>query len=163
MNCRECESNLSPYVLDEAPEEVRSACAAHLQTCAACRDILAQYMSIVETISNEAEAVPSASESAALAMALAQVRLGSPAVRPVAAPAPQGLFAFLLASAAAFVMVAAVLALQTFGRINILALLGSVNPAALALAFVIIVFVTSFVPIAVTARRRPLNGMTFMG
>jgi len=163
MNCRECESKLAGYVLDDAPEEVRSACAAHLRTCASCRETLAQYMSIVEAISSEAEAAPSASESAALALALAQVKLESAVAHPVAAPVPQGFLGFVLASAAAFVLVATVLALQTLGVIDIPAFARSFNPAALALTFVIIVFVTSFVPIAVTACRRPLNGMTFMG
>ena len=163
MNCRECESKLAGYVLDDPSEEVRSACAAHLQTCAACREALAQYVSIVETISCEAEAAPSASESASLAMALAQVKLESAVAQPVSAQVPQGFLGFVLASAAVFVLLAVVLALQTLGAIDIIAFVRSFNPAALALTFVIIVFVTSFVPIAVTARRRPLNGMTFMG
>ena len=67
----------------------------------------------------------------------------------------------LLIGVSAFALVATVLALQTFGVMDILAVVTSVGPLVIALTLVVVVFVTSFVPIAVTARRRPLNGMTF--
>jgi hypothetical protein len=54
-----------------------------------------------------------------------------------------------------------VVGLQVFGRIDLISAVQSVNPLRLAMAGFVAVFVTSFIPILVTARRRPLIGLTF--
>ena len=161
MDCKECELNLVDYVAGDLSEELASVCRSHLQTCASCRQSLAQYASVVEAIAGEPEALPSASESAALAAALDCVRPRIASPRPATAESPQGFAAFLLSSFAVFVLMIAALVAQAFGVIDVVSVAGSVGPARIALAWVIIVFVTSFIPIVVTARRRPLNGLTF--
>ncbi len=160
MDCRECESMLVEYAMGELAEDAAPDCRAHLETCPACRRELEDYRRLIGVIADEPVAVPSEAESAALALALDRVRpCPSPATR-VADPGLQGLPAFAAACAAMFVIVAAILGLHTFGAVSFAAV-GVIGWRAIAVTVTVIVFVTSFVPIAVTARRRPLNGMTF--
>ena len=160
MDCRDCELILVEYAMGELAQDTASDCRAHLETCPACRRELEDYRRLIGAIADEPVAVPSEAESAALAMALDRVRpCPSPAPR-VADPGLQGLPAFAAACAAAFVIVAGILALHTFGAVSFAAA-GAIGWGTIAVTATVIVFVTSFVPIAVTARRRPLNGMTF--
>jgi hypothetical protein len=185
MDCKECESILEAYALGELPENpvmlseakhldagARSftalrmtspACHAHLEACPKCREALEACVRIMDAIACQPVPVPSESESAALAEALAGVELCPPVERKVIEPVPQGFPAFLLASVLAFVAVATALALQMYGVVSVGSLVGRIGLPWIALMIVVTVFVTSFIPIAVTAHRRPLNGMTFRG
>ena len=118
-----------------------------------------EYQPEIDAIKGPPMLTPTASESVALSKALAEI---APALaRTPERVKPEGLRGFVLASIAAFALVATMLALQTFGVVSIRSVVTSLGPLVIALALVVVVFVTSFVPIAVTARRRPLNGMTF--
>jgi anti-sigma factor RsiW len=161
MDCRECESQLIALAVGELSEEAASQCRAHLDACPECREALAEYAGLIHAIADEPEVVPSVSESAELAAALERVQVRRAEAPKVSAPRPQGFFAFALASVVAFVLVAAALSLQVRGMIDIMAVITGRGALAAVLALTVVVFVTSFVPIAVTARRRPLNGMTF--
>ena len=161
MECRQCEKMLAPYLLGELDAGKVEALEAHLAACSSCRQEVEAYKMVVGCITGAPSLSPSPDESTALASALAQVRLPQPASRQVDLRPAKELLAFALASVAVFVLVAVVLGLQTFGYIDILWRLNSINPFRIALVAVIAVFVTSFIPIWVTARRRPLNGLTF--
>ena len=160
MNCRECESALVGYAAGELAEDAASDCRAHLETCPACRKALEEYRGLIGAIADEPLAIPTKAESAALAMALDRVRPCPSPAPAYADPALQGLPAFAAACAVAFILVATILALHAFGAVSFAAA-GAIGWRAIAVTVTVIVFVTSFVPIAVTARRRPLNGMTF--
>ena len=161
MDCRECESILEAYALGELTESEQLACRAHVETCSACRQALQAYTCVLNAITAEPLPTPSQTESAALAEALAHVELCPRTDRRGLESVPRGFPGFVLASVLTFVVIATVLALQRFGVVSIVALAGSIGLQWLALMAVVIVFVTSFIPIAVTAHRRPLNGMTF--
>ena len=163
MDCRECEAILEAYVLGELTDGEGSACRAHVEACPACRQALEAYARVLDAIAAEPVATPSAAESAALAQALAQIDLCPQAEQRSTEPMPRGFPGFVLASVLAFVAIATVLALQRFGVVSIASLADSIGLRWIALTIVVIVFVTSFIPIAVTAHRRPLNGMTFRG
>ena len=74
---------------------------------------------------------------------------------------PNELFGFAVVTALTFAFLVIVLGLQLLGRINIMWMIGPLNVPRVAVTAVAILVVTSFVPILVTARRRPLNGLTF--
>jgi len=159
VDCRECGARLVSYVLGDLTEDMARACQAHLDRCANCRETVASFDNLISAIASEPETMPSAFESAALAAALAQFHVHRSAV----APALQEFSGFVLASVAAFAVVATVVALQSLGVVSVVSVVTAVGPAALALTVVAVIFISSFLPIAVTARRRPLNGMTFKG
>ena len=161
MDCRQLECKLVELALDELTQEESAQCRAHVLTCEGCAEALAEYEAVASELVGEPMASPSASESAALASALAKVQLGrAPAPRPVN-PLPQGFGEFVAASLAVFGLVTALLVLQIRGAIDFRAILAGVGAFKALGAATVIVIVTSFVPIAITARRRPLNGMTF--
>lgn len=161
MKCRECERILTAYALGELAEGPASECRAHLERCAGCRETLASYEAIVRSVAAEPRVTVTASESAAMARALGQVPLRRRPVRAAPAPSVYGLLGFSLASVIVFALIAAMLGLQVLGKIDILSLAGPLSMARIALTMVIVVLVTSFLPIVVTAQRRPLNGLTF--
>ena len=161
MNCTECESILAEYALGELADDDAALCRAHIEACPACREALAAYECVVGAIANDPVACPNQAESAALAKALDRVdACRTPARRP-AEPALQGLPAFLAACVAAFLVVAGVAVVLAFRVTSIPVPVGVAGWAGVGVAVTVVVFLTSFVPIAVTARRRPLNGMTF--
>lgn len=163
MNCRDYEHRMIAHVLGELAEDVASGCRAHIETCARCRAVYESYACLVGAIITEPETCPTASESAALAEALANVELCPRVERRMVESVPQGFPGFVLASVLAFLVIVTGLGLQRFGVIDVLAAVRGVGLQWVALAAVVVVFVTSFIPIAVTAKRRPLNGMTFRG
>ena len=161
MDCKKCESILIEYIMNELSEDERSRYESHLQECADCREALAAQKALINIVAGVPLLTPSASESASLASALANVSL-QPQVQISSAPEPvSGLAGLIFASAAAFIAIVTLLALQVLGYIDIASLpssLGYVRSLAIA---IMVIIVTSFVPIAVTAYRRPLNGLTF--
>lgn len=161
MDCLRCESIIIDYITGELPSEESSDCAAHLADCPECRELLAEYSQLVGLISTDSEVIPTAAESVLLASALSTVKLPQPELERRPETVAKGLPGFLAASVFAFVAVALLLGLQMVGKTSIWSLARSVNPLAAMVVVVIVMFVTSFLPIAVTARRRPLNGMTF--
>lgn len=161
MSCGDYELILSEYALGEMDDDAERACRKHLERCAECRAALAEYAVLVAAVGAAPVVAPTLDESAALAMALSTVRLGGLPAKPRTQQASAGLTGLMAASLAAFIAVATVLALQVFGTVDVVSAVMSIGPLRLALTAVVAVFVTTFVPIAVTARRRPLNGLTF--
>jgi anti-sigma factor RsiW len=161
MDCRELEPLLIALALGEQTQEESARCREHIEECPDCAKALARYQELAGMLVAEPMASPTASESAALASALAGVELRRRGAPRAANSVPQGFGEFVAASLAAFVLVTALLALQIRGAIDIGAALASAGALRVLGAVTLIVIITSFVPIAVTAHRRPLNGMTF--
>lgn len=167
MTCEQYESSIIAYAAGELNESDAAACQTHIQTCAHCRALQESYACVVDSIVREPAPVPTLSESEALSRALASeagICFGAkspPKHIPAHEPLPQGLPAMIWASLLAFATVASVLALHVMGCFSFTATARAIGPAPIALAVVVTIFVTSFLPIAVAARRRPLNGMTF--
>ena len=161
MECKNCEEMLTAYACGDLAAEEAAAVERHVGECTGCRETLEGCRAVIGSIADESIISPTAAESAALAGALARVRLGRQPSREMMAVPAKGLLGFALATLAAFVLIALVLGLQAFGHVDIVWMIGSVNPIWIAAAAVLVVFVTSFIPIWVTARRRPLNGLTF--
>ena len=161
MTCEQYESSIIAYAAGELNEFDAAACQTHIETCAHCRALHEGYACVVDSIVREPAPVPTLSESEALSRALAQVQSVGQTTTPAREPIPQGLPAMIWASLLAFATVAGVLALHAAGCFSFVATARAIGPAPIALAVVVTIFVTSFLPIAVAARRRPLNGMTF--
>ena len=161
MDCSKFESILIEYILNELSEDERLICESHLLECAGCREALETQNALIGIVADEPLLAPSASESASLSAALSKVSL-QPQVQMSSSPEPDsGLAGLIFASAAAFIAIVTLLVLQVLGYINIASLPSSFGYVrSLAIAIMVII-VTSFVPIAVTAHRRPLNGLTF--
>lgn len=161
MDCRECLQLIEAYTLGDLPDDASCECRAHLETCESCHEELAVCRLLVNSISDEPMLSVSASESRSMSRALKRI----PACRPVAQKPSLGsvfeLVGFALASIVVFMVIATVLGLQAAGRIDINSALGAARPFVVVLMVIVVVIVTSFLPIAITARRRPLNGMTF--
>ena len=158
MDCKRFEPILTPYLVGDLSEQEAAACSEHLSRCAACREILEGYGRLIGSLTSEPMMQPSGSESAALARALADAGACHPAYRPTPTANANQLLGFLLASIAVFAVIATVLALHVLGVVDFRS---AVGPAWIVSTWVIVVFVTSFLPIVVTSRRRPLNGLTF--
>ncbi len=161
MNCERCEQMLAAYVTgDLAPHEVEGV-EHHVESCGACSCSLQEYRALINLIGEEPTLSPTLSESRELSKALA----AAPACRPAPARiSPRAVYEFLgfaFASLVVFAAMAFVLALQLTGRIDVVAITSPLGSARLVAVAVTVIFVTSFVPILVTAKRRPLNGMTF--
>jgi anti-sigma factor RsiW len=156
MNCEQRESTIVAYVSGELNESEVAACLAHIDACAHCRAIYESCVCVIDAIARDPMPVPTRAESEALSRALAGLQR-----TPSREPLPQGLGALMWASLLAFAAVATVLALHVAGYFSLAATVRTIGPAPIALAAVITLIVTSFLPIAVAARRRPLNGMTF--
>ncbi|GEM_PF-4086768 len=161
MNCERCEQMLAAYVTgDLAPHEIE-AVECHTNRCERCSCVLEEYRMLAGLIGSEPTISPTLSESRELTKALAALPIAGPARARISPRTVYGFLGFAFASVFVFAAMVPILALQLTGRIDIFALtspLGSMRLVAVAAA---IIFVTSFVPILVTARRRPLNGMTF--
>lgn len=158
MSCERYEPSIVAYHLGELAAGDSAELFAHIETCERCRAAYEGYAGLVHAIEREFEISPTLCESESLSRALNQVVLRT---KPASEHLPQGLPALIWASLAAFLVVASVLALQVLGCFSLANVIRAVGPAPIALVVVITVFVTSFLPIAVAARRRPLNGMTF--
>jgi len=161
MLCKECQSALIAYISGDLSEEAASACRAHLSGCERCRRVLECYKAIIGAMVEEPQLKPSASEAAAMACALARVPMRQQASRQLTPRSAYEFLAFALASAAMFAILAILLALQMFGRIDLISLPRPLGLLRVVGIVIVVIFVTSFLPIVVTARRRPLNGTTF--
>ncbi|MCE5314202.1 MAG: hypothetical protein ABFD49_00920 [Armatimonadota bacterium] len=161
MNCEHCEPSIIEYVLDELNECESADILAHIETCAYCRSLCESYACLVDTIACEPESHPTSAQSESLSRALARIDLPVKQTMPVGQPVAQGLLAMILGSMLAFVLIATVLTLQVLGSIDIVGAIWSHGPAPTIVFVAIAIFVTSFLPIAMTSKRRPLNGMTF--
>ncbi len=161
MDCERYAQMLAGYASGDSTADEAEPVERHLSGCSTCRQTLEGYRAVIGLIADEPIVSATVSESAAMASALARVSLGHQLSREMMAVPAKGLPGFTLATLAAFVLIALVLGLQIVGHIDILWLISFVNPVWIAVAAVFIVFVSSFIPIWVTARRRPLNGLTF--
>ena len=161
MNCNQFESVVIDYASGDLRHEQVRECRAHLDTCPACRELSQAYERVVHQICAETPVTPTEAESRALGDALAKSRPPRAAAPQRAFRAAEGFVGFLAASVAVFAVVAVTLGLHAFGTINLLELCREIGFPVIAAVATVVVFVTSFIPIAVTARRRPLNGMTF--
>ena len=161
MNCERCEQMLAAYVTGDLATHEVEAVEHHIDRCDDCSAALEEYRALVSLIGDAPTLRPTLSESRALTRALAAVPICRPALERIS---PRRVYAFLgfaFASVIVFAAMVSVLALQLTGRIDVLAITSPLGRMRLVAIAVAIIFVTSFVPILVTARRRPLNGMTF--
>jgi hypothetical protein len=125
-----------------------------------CRSEYESYKELISVVADEPVITPSASERESLNLALASVKLPQP-VCPSEDRTAQGFLGFLLASIFAFIAIAGLLVTQKVSLNNLIA---SADPISVVKGFStlgVVVFTTSFLPIVITARRRPLNGLTF--
>lgn len=161
MECRECESVLIDYLFGELDGAELSECRKHLDSCPRCRESAKAYGCIADRIMDEPTSVPTTSEAASLAKALSAVSMVAAfAPRPASRP-PQGLLGFVLASVLAFLAIAVTAGLQAFGHIDLMSVAESIGAPRLALAATIVIFVTSFIPVVVATRRRPVDELNF--
>lgn len=161
MNCDRCEQMLTAYVTgDLAPHEVE-AVEHHIARCDDCSMALEEYRLLIGLIGDAPSLSPTLSESRELTKVLATIPACRPAPARVSRREVFGLLSFAFASLMVFAAMVSVLALQLTGRIDIVAITSPLGSMRLVAVVVTVIFVTSFVPILVTAKRRPLNGMTF--
>jgi anti-sigma factor RsiW len=161
MNCERCEQMLAAYVTGDLAPHEEEAVEHHIARCGDCSAALNEYRALVSLIGDAPTLRPTLAESRALTMALAAAPICRPTREWVS---PRRVYAFLgfaFASLVVFAVIVSVLALQLTGRIDILAITSPLGSARLVAILVTVIFITSFVPILVTAKRRPLNGMTF--
>ena len=153
MECRQCEESLMGYACGDLPSlEIE----LHLMDCAKCRKALESYRAAMKLLADQPILSPSKSESAQLARALDRAAVqGRVSIRP------NEVLGFAVATALTFAFLVIVLGLQLLGRINIMWMIGPLNVPRVAVTAGAILIVTSFIPILVTAKRRPLNGLTF--
>lgn len=156
MSCQDYEELILDYALGDLDADAARRCAAHIAACPACREVYESYRILAGAIADEPDILPTRAESEAMARALANA---CPA--KARQPIPQGLPAMIWASILTFVLIVSTLALQVFGCVSLAGIARSIGPAPIAAAIVAIIFITSFVPIAAMAKRKPLNGMTF--
>ncbi|MCE5322215.1 zf-HC2 domain-containing protein [bacterium] len=161
MICEKYEPKIVAYVLGELAEAEAEQCHAHIEACEHCRSIYEKYACLVDEISRDAEPIPTLAESESLSQALAQIPLHQQQTRPDAQPYSKGLPALIFGSLVVFCAIAVVLSLQVLGHFNLAAAIWSIGPAPITVFILVAIFVTSFLPIAVASKRRPLNGMTF--
>lgn len=158
MNCRECENLLAAYVSDDLNEELSTACSLHLDECVSCRESMKLYACFLTSISESPMIIPTETESINLSKSLKDVKLPAP-VQPHLTWRQQlehiALVVMCIVSFAAVTMIT--WAIRS-GQIPVSMI---TNPAVLLPVIIIIVFIISFLPIAITARRKPLNGATF--
>lgn len=161
MDCRECQNLLAAYVAGDLPADRSAMCDEHLASCPDCRAELACYRRVTDALAGAPALQPSIEESAALARALDEAVPAPAAVQRAQFEAATGSAAFTVASVAAFFVVALTLGAQSLGLLDLARL---ASPVVLLTAMggaAVVLVVTTLVPIAVTAKRRPLNGMTF--
>lgn len=156
--CEKYEPKIIAYVLGELAEAEAKQCRAHIESCEHCRNIYELYVSLVDDISHDSEQVPTSCEFQSLSQALANIPLHQQHAGP---DTPKGLPALVFGSLVAFVAIAAIISLQVLGHFNLVAAIRSVGFAPIICVVLIGIFITSFLPIAVASKRRPLNGMTF--
>lgn len=70
MRCEEYESSIVAYTLGELSSEDASECRAHIEGCARCRRMTEDYACLVERLSLQPQAAPTARESELLTAAL---------------------------------------------------------------------------------------------
>ena len=161
MDCRECEQILPEYVLDDLEYSVTAACRAHLDGCSECSAKADVYKALIRDIADQPMLAVSAAESRRMAHALDQVNGTKRAERLATVGAVWEFLGFSLASILAFALMATALTLHAFGLADMFRLFETSTWLSLIIAGMLIVVVTSFIPIVVTARRRPLNGLAY--
>lgn len=156
MECRHCEELLVGYACGDLSKEEAERIELHLIGCPRCSEAVECYRSTMKLLADEPILFPSKSESAQLARALDRAAVqGRVSIRP------NEVLGFAVATALTFAFLVIVLGLQLLGRINIMWMIGPLNVPRVAMMAVAVLVVTSFIPILVTAKRRPLNGLTF--
>lgn len=158
MNCIECENLLAAYISGDLDEERSAACKLHLAECASCRESMELYSCLVDSISGSPMLIPTEAESFNLARSLKDVRLPSPIQPRLTWRQLFERVALAVMCIVSFVTVAFITLAIRNGQVSISAF---ANPIVLLPSIVIIIFIVSFLPIFITARRKPLNGMTF--
>jgi anti-sigma factor RsiW len=161
MNCERCEEMLAAYAAGDLESAEASAVERHLGECHACREALEAYQGMIARLADEPMLSPTTLESERLAEVLEHVPVCRPVRRPVNVRSFKEFLGFSVATAVVFALMLTVLALQALGQIDILALIALMGLPRLVITVTAIVFVTSFIPIWMTARRRLLNGLTF--
>ena len=161
MDCGECELILPAYSQGELGDSEAGACRAHLDGCERCRAEKDAYMTVIYAIDEEPMLAVSASESARVKSALNRVERCRPAARQVSARVVCEFLAFAIASLAVFALIVMALSSRTLHIVNVPSPAGLPTWLGVIGGVALVVFVTSFVPIVITARRRPLNGLTF--
>jgi anti-sigma factor RsiW len=152
---------MAEYLSGSLPERLKSGVEKHALTCPQCAEALEEYRAVIVLITGEPCLIPTVEESRALAQELSLVRQNETISQQARERSAVEMMGLSLASVAAFVIVAVVVALEVFGRISIVPETSPLGLAKMALTALIIMIVASFIPIFVTAQRRPLNGLTF--
>ena len=158
MECRHCEELLAGYACGDLSSQEIEAIEAHLGDCERCRHALESCRATIGLLAGQPMMTPSAAESAAMARGLSRVR---PCPAPQIRVRPNEAFGLAVATGLTFAFLVIVLGLQLLGKINIVWMLGPLSVPKVTITAVAILVVTCFIPILVTAKRRPLNGLTF--
>jgi hypothetical protein len=161
MECSEYEPILIDYLLGDLDEPQAAECLEHLANCSTCRLAIESYRAVLSDLTDQPQLTVTPAESASLAMALTKVVL-----HPSSSADPRSVREIMwlaLASLIAFMLIGAVTALHMTGGIQLSPLVSAIGLPWLILGGVTILFVTSFIPIVVTARRSPLNELTCGG
>lgn len=158
MNCRECEDLLPAYVSGDLGDERVTLCRTHIGKCAACRESMELYTCLIISINESPVITPTDEESLNLSKSLRAVRPPSPAQPRMTWRQSLERIALAGMCCVSFVIVALITWSVRNGQVSINTL---TDPVILLPSIVIIIFIVSFLPIIITARRKPLNGMTF--
>lgn len=158
MNCSECENSLAAYAAGDLCGETSDACSDHLAECSSCREILGSYRCLITGMKEHPLVEPTWKESESMAKALRGVRLPTPVKPRCSLRQTIETAVLFITSILTFASVATVAWLLKTGRLEIRSFF---TPENLVIAVVVVIFVASFIPITITAHRRPLNGATF--
>lgn len=159
MNCEEIRRILVEYHVGELDKERRDECKSHLENCPGCLNALLAYQSIIAEAERIPRIHPSPAESMSLSHELDRITKKPPVPIRVERNRTTERLAFLLASIMVFTLMSVCLRLESLSLTNVLAAVGSIRLSVIALAAVAFIFVTSFLPVVVISRRKPINGM----
>ncbi|MHB1457798.1 MAG: anti-sigma factor family protein [Armatimonadota bacterium] len=158
MDCRECENLLAAYVSGDLSEGQVTLYNLHMKECVECKGSMEMYACLKDSIIGSPMITPTEEESLDLARSLRDVKLPS-------TPQPRRTWNQLLEQVAlavmcivSFIIVAFIAWSVKMGQVSFSTI---ANPAILLPGIIIVIFIVSFLPIIITARRKPLNGMTF--
>ncbi|MHB1001861.1 MAG: anti-sigma factor family protein [Armatimonadota bacterium] len=158
MNCKECENLLAAYVSDDLNGETCSACSLHLRECESCRYALESYSCLINIIANSPTVPPTKTESINLCRSLKSVKLTSPIKSHFAPWQKLERITLMIMCIISFIAITLITKVIRSGQVSINII---TDPIIILPSIAIIIFIVSFLPIVITARRKPLNGATF--
>ena len=152
MNCQEFQNTILEAALGELSAEDTRQHEKHRLECEGCRESYGRYLSLVAALNDAPLTEPTRAESVRLTEALHG--LTSPRASQPLIVAPRGFLAF--AATLTVVFLAMVAGLMRMGPVSFPGQLSYRSGAALFAAGVVILFVTTLIPIAVSTKAQSM-------